>query len=204
MTLSPDEVFTPAAPVRDDMFATRRHEHLQDRLEAVLSQRGRQVVLYGPTGVGKTSLVRYLSSQRNVPMVRVECGPPFEDLMRDALGKIIGEEEIESQWARNSSSMPPARAASFGHGPRPIERSHAPKTWESDRRSHACAAPSTSPAHLHGAVTYWRNALSGSSEADVRQHSTRSRTRVMFLPSPLRRTTTAAMGSMPTLAHRAS
>lgn len=95
MTLSPEEVFTPAAPVRDDMFATRRHEHLQDRLEAVLGQRGRQVMLHGPTGVGKTSLVRYLSSQRNIPMVRVECGPAFEDLMRDALGKIIGEEEIE-------------------------------------------------------------------------------------------------------------
>jgi Cdc6-like AAA superfamily ATPase len=95
MALTPDEVFTPATPVRDDMFATRRHEHLQDRLDDALGQRGRQVVLYGPTGVGKTSLVRYLSNQREIPMVRVECGPPFEKLMRDALGKIIGEEEIE-------------------------------------------------------------------------------------------------------------
>jgi hypothetical protein len=95
MRLSPDEVFTPATPVRDDMFATRRHERLQDRVEAALGQRGRQVVLYGLTGVGKTSLVRYLCNQRNIPMVRVECGPPFDELMRDALGKIVGEEEIE-------------------------------------------------------------------------------------------------------------
>lgn len=93
--MEPDEVFTPATPVRDDMFATRRHEHLQDRVEAALGQRGRQVVLFGLTGVGKTSLVRYLCRHRDIPYVRVECGATFEELMRDALGKIIGEEEIE-------------------------------------------------------------------------------------------------------------
>jgi hypothetical protein len=95
MAMSPDEVFTPATPVRDDMFATRRHEHLQDRVESALGERGRQIVLYGLTGVGKTSLVRYLCRTRGIPYVRVECGPPFEEMMRDALGKIVGEEELE-------------------------------------------------------------------------------------------------------------
>jgi MoxR-like ATPase len=95
MAITPDEVFTPATAVRDDMFATRRHEHLQDRLESALGERGRQIVLYGLTGVGKTSLVRYLCRQRGIPYVRVECGPTFDDMMRDALGKIVGEEEIE-------------------------------------------------------------------------------------------------------------
>jgi hypothetical protein len=93
--LRPDTVFTPAAAVRDDMFATRRHEDLQDRVEAVLGQRGRQVILYGDTGVGKTSLVRYLCHQREIPFVRVECGAAFEDMLREALGQIVGEEEIE-------------------------------------------------------------------------------------------------------------
>jgi hypothetical protein len=60
-----------------------------------LKRRGRQVVLHGPTGVGKTSLVNYLCSERNFPIVRVECGPPFEDMMREALGLVVGHEEIE-------------------------------------------------------------------------------------------------------------
>jgi hypothetical protein len=77
------------------MFATRRHEDLQDRVEAVLGERGRQAILFGDTGVGKTSLVRYLCHQREIPYVRVECGGRFEDMMRDALGQIVGEQEIE-------------------------------------------------------------------------------------------------------------
>jgi ATPase family associated with various cellular activities (AAA) len=100
----PDEVFTPAAPVRDDMFATRRHEDLQDRVEAVLGERGRQAILYGDTGVGKTSLVRYLCHQREIAFVRVECGGPFEAMMREALGQIIGEEEIEQIQSKSSEA----------------------------------------------------------------------------------------------------
>jgi hypothetical protein len=94
--LKPDDVFTPAAPVRDDMFATRRHENLQDRVDAVLrGEAGRQVVLFGETGVGKTSLMGFLCRKRQIPYVRVECGGTFEETMREALGKIVGEEEIE-------------------------------------------------------------------------------------------------------------
>lgn len=87
--LMPEEVFTPATPVRDDMFATRRHEDLQDRVEAVLGERGRQVVLFGLTGVGKTSLINYLCRQRQIPHVRVECGGTFEESMRDVLAKTL-------------------------------------------------------------------------------------------------------------------
>jgi hypothetical protein len=93
--LTPEDVFTPASPVHPRVFATRRHEHLQDRVQQALEEKGRQVVLHGPTGVGKTSLVNYLCSERNFPMVRVECGPPFEDMMREALGLVVGHEEIE-------------------------------------------------------------------------------------------------------------
>jgi len=77
------------------MFSTRRHEDLQDRVEAVLGQRGRQVVLFGETGVGKTSLVRYLCRQRRIAYERVECGDTFEATMRDLLAKVLKREEVE-------------------------------------------------------------------------------------------------------------
>ena len=93
---TPEDVFTPARPVGDDMFATREYEHLQDRVEAALREQGRQVVLFGLTGVGKTSLVGYLCRNRRIPYVRVECGPTFEAMMREALAKVVGNEEIES------------------------------------------------------------------------------------------------------------
>jgi hypothetical protein len=78
------------------MFATREYEHLQDRVEDALREQGRQVVLFGLTGVGKTSLVGYLCRNRKIPYVRVECGPTFEAMMREALAKVVGHEEIES------------------------------------------------------------------------------------------------------------
>ena len=55
--LKPRDVFTPASWADPRIFATRRHMHLQDRVESALEEKGRQVVLVRPTGVGKTSLV---------------------------------------------------------------------------------------------------------------------------------------------------
>jgi len=75
---SPEEVFTPARPVSDEMFATRQYEHLQDRVEAALNEEGRPVVLFGLTGVGKTSLLEYLCRNRDIKRIRVECGGTFE------------------------------------------------------------------------------------------------------------------------------
>lgn len=72
MTEKPEDVFTPATPVRDDMFATRRHERLQERVQGALQEQGKQVIAYGPTGVGKTSLIRYLCRNGNIKYVRVE------------------------------------------------------------------------------------------------------------------------------------
>jgi ATPase family associated with various cellular activities (AAA) len=98
----PEDVFTPARPVSDDMFATRQYEHLQDRVEAALDEQGRQVVLFGLTGVGKTSLANYLCRNREIERIRIECGSPFEDMMREALGKVVGREEIE--WIEKESA----------------------------------------------------------------------------------------------------
>ena len=68
MAEQPEEVFTPASPVRDDMFATRRHAGIEERVQGALGERGRQIIAYGPTGVGKTSLIRFLCHKGNIPL----------------------------------------------------------------------------------------------------------------------------------------
>ncbi len=93
VALRPEDVFTPASPVQEDMFAARRHADLESRVQLALTQRGRQVVLYGDTGVGKTSLVYHLAHVLNVPMVRLECGPSFDDLLKDALSEVADHQE---------------------------------------------------------------------------------------------------------------
>ena len=55
--------------------------------------------------------------------------------------------------------MPPARAASFDDRPRPSERFHAHKTWESDKRSHACAAPASPDYPREGACPRYAVAM---------------------------------------------
>jgi hypothetical protein len=51
--LQPKDVFTPASWADRRIFATRRHLHLQDRVERALDEKGRQVVLFGPTGLAR-------------------------------------------------------------------------------------------------------------------------------------------------------
>ncbi len=86
------------------MFATRQYEHLQDRVEGALLEEGRQVVLFGLTGVGKTSLVNYLCGNRKIKRVRIECGPPFQDMMREALSKVIKVEEVEKVETKSAEA----------------------------------------------------------------------------------------------------
>ena len=77
------------------MFATRHHEHLQDRVEDALGEPGRQVVVYGVTGVGKTSLIRHLCRNRGIPYLRFECSHTFEDTLREALSLLLDSEEAD-------------------------------------------------------------------------------------------------------------
>lgn len=69
------------------MFASRSYGDLQEKFEERLAEPGRQIVLYGDTGVGKTSLVRHTCLERKIPMVYVECGGPFVVMIREALAK---------------------------------------------------------------------------------------------------------------------
>ncbi len=77
------------------MFATRRHEGIEERIQGALREPGRQIVAYGPTGVGKTSLVRFLCHKNAIKFVRVECGPDFETMLKDALAQVVTDEVIE-------------------------------------------------------------------------------------------------------------
>jgi len=92
----PGLVFTPAKAVQPGMFASRSYGDLQEKFEERLAEPGRQIVLYGDTGVGKTSLVRHTCSERKIPMVYVECGGPFDVMIREALAKAgLTEETYE-------------------------------------------------------------------------------------------------------------
>jgi hypothetical protein len=118
VALKPEDVFTPATPVRDDMFATRRHEHLQDRVEAILGERGRQVVLHGLTGVRKppssatsADSVGFPTSESSAVALSTKCFARRSDrssagrdradqaedgrgrVRRDDLGVLVGEGE---------------------------------------------------------------------------------------------------------------
>lgn len=61
----PEEVFTPRTVVAREMFAKRNEPDLvgnpglQDNLRDALREVGGQVLIYGDTGVGKSSLLKY-------------------------------------------------------------------------------------------------------------------------------------------------
>lgn len=92
----PLHVFTPARAVREEMFASRHYENLQENFELAVREPGRQIVLYGDTGVGKTSLVRYLTATTGLSVVRVECGGRFEEMLKDVLATAgVTEDKFE-------------------------------------------------------------------------------------------------------------
>jgi Cdc6-like AAA superfamily ATPase len=62
-TLKPEDVFTPNAPVTEkEMFSERPLEI--ERINNALNEKGAQLLIYGPTGVGKTSLILYVLKLR--------------------------------------------------------------------------------------------------------------------------------------------
>lgn len=91
----PEDVFTPAAPVRDDMYAARVEGGLETQVESALAQPGRQLVVYGDTGVGKTSLIEYLSRRFNYRYHRVEFGPALDEILRGTLADLGHADELE-------------------------------------------------------------------------------------------------------------
>lgn len=99
----PNEVFTPARPVGPEMWASRefagqdRVQGLQRRFEERIAESGRQIVLYGDTGVGKTSLVEHVCRTNEIEFVRVECGQPLTEMLQEALA-LAGIAEERAEW----------------------------------------------------------------------------------------------------------
>lgn len=86
------------------MFASRRHERLEERVQGALAELGRQIITYGPTGVGKTSLVRFLCHKNDISYIRVECGAEFDEILRDAMATVVNEEVVEKVRSKSGEA----------------------------------------------------------------------------------------------------
>jgi hypothetical protein len=104
---TPEQVFTPTRSVLPEMWIDRTrgapvepHDlddgDVQTRLRRSLTEVGKQLVVYGETGVGKTSLVEHACRALNSRSVTVQCGNDLESILREALAKAgIAEESFE-------------------------------------------------------------------------------------------------------------
>jgi AAA ATPase-like protein len=70
---------------------------LQDTLVETIRERGAQSLIFGDTGVGKSSLVRYAAEDASASMLIVECrsGRTFDQHCEDALRQLVDFEEVE-------------------------------------------------------------------------------------------------------------
>lgn len=91
-TIEPHDVFTPAAALRQDMFATREGQLLERELMDALNEPGRHVAIHGWTGVGKTSLVEYVCERNDIRYLPVECAGSVDSLLEAALSVLDATE----------------------------------------------------------------------------------------------------------------
>jgi hypothetical protein len=101
--LKPEDVFTPRQPPSRDMF-TRRNEAdlygnpgLQDRVRDALREKGGQVILFGDTGVGKSTLLKYASEDEGMPVLSIaaQSQRTFDDLIEMAIREVTMERDVE-------------------------------------------------------------------------------------------------------------
>jgi AAA domain len=101
--LLPEDVFTPRQPPTREMF-TRRNEKdlhgnpgLQDTLRDALRERGGQVILYGDTGVGKSSLLKYAAEDEDMKVlsIRAISKRTFDQLVDMAIREVTMERDVE-------------------------------------------------------------------------------------------------------------
>ncbi|MFE5835819.1 AAA family ATPase [Arthrobacter sp. NPDC056493] len=108
----PEDVFTPRTIVTPDMFERRNEPDLeglpglQDSLQDALRERGGQVLLYGDTGVGKSSLLKYAAEDEVLDYVLVECstGMSYDDMLEAAIRQMVDVKEI-SRTVKVSGSV---------------------------------------------------------------------------------------------------
>lgn len=108
----PEDVFTPKTIVSREMFERRNEEDLdgipglQDSLQDALRERGGQVLLFGDTGVGKSSLLTYAAADEKQGVVLVEChsGMDYDSILEFALRDLIEVKELK-RTTRHSASV---------------------------------------------------------------------------------------------------
>ncbi|MGB3676530.1 MAG: ATP-binding protein [Candidatus Nanopelagicales bacterium] len=93
----PEDVFTPKTIVTRAMFERRNEPDadgnpgVQNRLQDALRERGAQVLIFGDTGVGKSSLVKYAAEDETLFAVTVECGSEmkYADILDTIVRKLV-------------------------------------------------------------------------------------------------------------------
>lgn len=103
----PEDVFTPKTIATREMFERRNEPDLdgnpglQDNLRDAMREQGGQVILFGDTGVGKSSLLRYAAEDERLEFITVECfsSKTYEDLIEDAIRKLVEVREIKRTTA---------------------------------------------------------------------------------------------------------
>lgn len=106
----PEQVFTPKAVVTREMFEKREEDdpqargRLQEVLEEALLERGAQVVIYGDTGVGKTSLLKYASEDCHLKLLTVNCdsSDTFSSLVDKSIRKVVQVKEVRYSETRTT------------------------------------------------------------------------------------------------------
>jgi hypothetical protein len=108
----PEEVFTPKTIATREMFERRNEPDLngnpglQDNLRDALRELGGQVVIFGDTGVGKSSLLRYAAEDEGLRTVIVEClsSKSYDDLVEDAIRKLVDIREISRTSSKSAGA----------------------------------------------------------------------------------------------------
>jgi len=99
---TPEEVFTPKTVVTKTMFEARNEPDLnnvpglQDRLKEALREQGSQILIYGDTGVGKSSLLTNVAELVGRKTVEVDCtsGMTIDDIIEHATAQVLAYRKV--------------------------------------------------------------------------------------------------------------
>lgn len=102
------EIFTPGAPVIEKKYFIGR-DYEVSQLEDVIFSRGMSSIIYGPRGIGKTTLALQAAIQSGSMVVRESCSPQtnYEGLAKRIVSK------VRNSIATGSNSTSKGTSAEF-------------------------------------------------------------------------------------------